>query len=70
MIDTGGTLAGWRILLMMMEHDIHHRSQIDTYAGLNGWDVPQIYNRSAETIGARQAEQHARHNQPGEPHQI
>jgi len=49
---------------MMMEHDIHHRSQIDTYAGINGWDVPDIYNRSAETIGSLQAEQRAKHNQP------
>ena len=64
MIDSGGTLSGGRILLMMMEHDIHHRSQIDTYAGINGWDVPDIYNRSAETIGSLQAGQRAKHNQP------
>ena len=37
MIDTDGELSGWRVLLLMMEHDIHHRSQIDTYAGINGW---------------------------------
>lgn len=61
MIDTEATLPGWRVLLMMMEHDIHHRSQIDTYAGLNGWDVPQIYNRSAETIGGLQAAQREKH---------
>lgn len=65
MIDSDGTLAGWRILMMMLEHDIHHRSQIDTYAGLNGWDVPQIYNRTAESIGERQAEQRARHGRVG-----
>lgn len=64
MIDSSGTLSGARILLMMMEHDIHHRSQIDTYAGINGWDVPDIYNRSAETIGSLQAEQRAKHSQP------
>ena len=58
MIDTpGATLNGWRLLLMMMEHDIHHRSQIDTYAGLNGWDPPDIYARSAEAIAERQDEQ-------------
>src|SRR4051794_5069274 len=39
MIDSSGALSGWRVLMMMLEHDIHHRSQIDTYAGLNGWDV-------------------------------
>ena len=62
MIDTpGATLSGWRVLLMMMEHDIHHRSQIDTYAGLNGWDPPDIYFRSAETIAERQADQIAKY---------
>ena len=66
MIDTpGATLPGWRVLLMMMEHDIHHRSQIDTYAGINGWDVPDIYNRSAETIGGLQAAQRAKHGLEG-----
>lgn len=71
MIDSpGATLPGWRVLLMMMEHDIHHRSQIDTYAGLNGWDPPQIYNRSAETIGTLQDEQRAKHNIPGASHPL
>ena len=70
MIDTEATLPGWRLLLMMLEHDIHHRSQIDTYAGINGRDVPQIYNRSAETIGGLQAEQRAKHGLEGEGHPL
>ena len=58
MIDTpGSSLAGWRILMMMIEHEVHHRSQIDAYAGLQGWPVPDIFNRSAEQIAALQAEQ-------------
>ena len=62
MIDTpGATLSGWRLLMMMLEHDVHHRSQIDTYAGLNGWDPPDIYFRSAETIAERQPEQIAKY---------
>jgi hypothetical protein len=36
MIDTPGSLSGWRLLMMMLEHEVHHRSQIDTYAGLQG----------------------------------
>jgi uncharacterized damage-inducible protein DinB len=61
-IDTpGATIAGWRLLMMMVEHEVHHRSQIDTYAGLEGWPVPDIFNRSAESIDALQAEQRARH---------
>lgn len=65
MIDSEGSLSGWRLLLMMVEHDIHHRSQIDTYAGINGWDVPQIYGRQAEQIGALQEQERAKHGQRG-----
>ena len=70
MIDSSGTLSGWRLLLMMMEHDIHHRSQIDTYAGLNGWDVPQIYNRAAEDIGRLQEQERVKHGQSGTGHAL
>ena len=62
MIDSDGGLSGWRVLMMMVEHDIHHRSQIDTYAGLNGWTVPDIYGRSAETIGSMQDAERAKHS--------
>jgi uncharacterized damage-inducible protein DinB len=62
MIDSDGALSGWRVLMLMTEHDIHHRSQIDTYAGLNGWPVPDIYGRSAETIGSLQASERDKHN--------
>ena len=57
MIDTDGTLSGWRILMMLLEHEVHHRSQIDTYAGLEGWDVPQIYGRTREQIDLLQDRQ-------------
>jgi uncharacterized damage-inducible protein DinB len=63
MIDTpGATLSGWRLLMMMIEHEVHHRSQIDSYAGLQGWPVPDIFNRSSESIAALQGEQRARHS--------
>ena len=58
MIDTpGGTLSGWRLLMMMLEHEVHHRSQIDSYAGLQGWPVPDIFGRSAESIDRLQESQ-------------
>jgi uncharacterized damage-inducible protein DinB len=62
MIDSDGALSGWRVLMMMIEHDIHHRSQIDTYAGLNGWPVPDIYGRSAETIRDLQPNERLKHS--------
>ncbi len=60
MIDTEGELSGWRILMMMVEHEVHHRSQIDTYAGTQGWPVPDIYGRSAEDIGRQAPRQRER----------
>ena len=70
MIDSEGTLSGGRILMMMLEHEIHHRSQIDTYAGLNGWDVPHIFYRAAEDIGALQATERAKHGVEGDGHPL
>jgi uncharacterized damage-inducible protein DinB len=61
MIDTPGALSGWRMLMMMLEHEVHHRSQIDTYAGLQGWPVPDIFGRSAEAVAEQQPAQRARH---------
>jgi len=44
-----------------LQHDIHHRSQIDTYAGMLGWSVPDIFARSAEQVGSQQDAQRALH---------
>ena len=62
MIDTDGTLSGWRILMMCLEHEVHHRSQLDTYAGLHAWDVPHIYGRSAEQVGLQRERQQTLHD--------
>ncbi|MPZ22469.1 MAG: hypothetical protein GEU28_02770 [Dehalococcoidia bacterium] len=65
MLDSDGTLAGWRILMMLVEHEVHHRSQIDTYAGLNDWEPPQIYERTWEQVTALQASERARQSETG-----
>ena len=46
--------------MMLLEHEVHHRSQIDTYAGLNGWSPPDIFGMSAEGIDEREALQRQR----------
>ena len=61
LIDGEGTISGWRVLMMMVEHEVHHRSQIDTYAGLNGWEPPHIYGRSAEQVGLARDRQRELH---------
>lgn len=52
MLD-GRPVAGWRVLLLMLEHDVHHRAQVQAYAGLHGWGTQHIYGRSAEEVGLR-----------------
>jgi uncharacterized damage-inducible protein DinB len=55
----GPSLSGWRVLMMMAEHEVHHRSQLATYAGLNGWPVNQIFGRTNEwVVGQRERERH------------
>ena len=65
LIDTHGSISAWRLLTMMTEHEVHHRSQIDTYAGLEGWPVPQIFDRTFEAVRAQRDRQRALHQQPG-----
>lgn len=55
MLD-GRPQPGWRLLLLMVEHEVHHRSQVQTYAGLYGWGVQHIFGRSAEEVGIQARE--------------
>jgi uncharacterized damage-inducible protein DinB len=49
----GSTIKAWRILMMMVEHEIHHRSQLSMYLMLLGVEPPQIYGMSMEEAIAR-----------------
>ena len=60
LIEGDAIIAGWRVLMMLVEHEVHHRSQIDTYAGLNGWSPPDVFGMSAEAIAGREALQRER----------
>ena len=48
--DSGVKVSGWRALMMNAEHEIAHRAQIGAYAGLNGWPVVQIFDRTNEWV--------------------
>ena len=52
MLD-GRPVEGWRLLLLMVEHEVSHRAQVQAYAGLFGWGTQHIYGRSAEDAGLR-----------------
>ena len=51
--DPNASLAGWRVLMMPVEHEIAHRAQLTTYAGMNGWPVHQIFDRTNEEVVAQ-----------------
>ena len=59
LIDGDGEVAGWRVLMMLIEHEVHHRAQIDACAGLSGWRPPDLFGMSAEAIAGREAAQRA-----------
>jgi uncharacterized damage-inducible protein DinB len=65
MAGEGRPLSGWRVLMMMVEHEIHHRSQLETYAGLNGWPVNQLFGRTNEwVVSQRESEMRDRPERP------
>jgi len=57
----GGTVRAWRFLMAMVEHEVHHRSQLDCYLAEAGVEPPQIYGWRMEDVLARVA------NEKGQP---
>jgi uncharacterized damage-inducible protein DinB len=49
----GPSTRTWRLLRAMVEHEIHHRSQLAVYLALMGLDPPQIYGLGVEDVIAR-----------------
>jgi uncharacterized damage-inducible protein DinB len=49
----GGTIKAWRFLMAMVEHEVHHRSQLDCYLAEMGVDAPQIFGRRFEDVAAQ-----------------
>jgi uncharacterized damage-inducible protein DinB len=46
----GRPIKIWRVLMLMVEHEIHHRSQIGSYLSLMGVDPPQLYGLHLEEV--------------------
>jgi uncharacterized damage-inducible protein DinB len=49
----GGTIKAWRFLMAMVEHEVHHRSQLDCYLAEMGVEAPQIFGRRFEDVSAQ-----------------
>jgi uncharacterized damage-inducible protein DinB len=49
-------VTGWRWLMAMVEHEVHHRSQLATYLHLLNVHPPQIFGVTVEELIARVVE--------------
>ena len=49
----GPLVKAWRLLMAMVEHEIHHRSQLAMYLMLLGVQPPHIYGLGVEDVIAR-----------------
>jgi uncharacterized damage-inducible protein DinB len=46
----GGSVKAWRFLMAMVEHEVHHRSQLDSYLSELGIEPPQLYGYRMEAV--------------------
>ena len=46
----GRPLKAWRLLMAMVEHEVHHRSQLASYLMMMGVEPPQIYSLGVEEV--------------------
>ncbi|MCB9078855.1 MAG: DinB family protein [Anaerolineaceae bacterium] len=49
----GAPVRAWRLLMAMVEHEVHHRSQLAMYLTLNNIKPPHIYGLGVEDVIAR-----------------
>jgi uncharacterized damage-inducible protein DinB len=49
----GPPVKAWRLLMAMVEHEVHHRSQLAVYLALLGVTPPHIYGLGVEDVIAR-----------------
>jgi len=52
-LDGGPSIKVWRWLMAMVEHEVHHRSQLAVHLALMGVVPPQIYGMGVEDVIAR-----------------
>lgn len=49
----GPEVKAWHLLMALVEHEIHHRSQLAVYLTLMGVEPPQIFGLGVEDVIAR-----------------
>src|SRR5208337_636669 len=48
----GTPMSTWKLLRVMLEHEIHHRGELYAYLGLLGVTVPPLYGLTSEQLQA------------------
>ena len=43
-------IRGWRVLMAMCEHEVHHRSQLASYLTQMGVDAPDVFGLGVEDV--------------------
>jgi len=67
-LEPGGRpIRGWRVLMAMCEHEVHHRSQLASYLTLMGLDAPDIFGLGVEDVTRLTAEASGGAPAPGAP---
>jgi uncharacterized damage-inducible protein DinB len=51
----GVPITRWKLLRLMLEHEVHHRGELYAYLGLLGVTVPPLYGLTSEELRARAA---------------
>lgn len=50
MVDPEVTVTSWRFLMAMVEHEVHHRSQLAMYLSLLDIEPPHIFGQGVEDV--------------------
>lgn len=51
----GSPISTWKILRLVVEHEIHHRGEIYVYLGILGVKTPPLYGMTSEQVMERSA---------------
>ncbi len=46
----GSPITAWKVLRLLVEHEIHHRGEIYVYLGMLGVKTPPLYGMTAEQV--------------------
>ena len=50
-LEPGGRpIRGWRVLMAMCEHEVHHRSQLASYLTVMGVEAPDVFGLGVEDV--------------------